>query len=143
MSSGTDHAAGKVKGPAICLIVTAGLTLLTLGWGMIDTYFLGGGQPVPPPDLGDNLQQFQQAQEASKNPIFGIIALLVNAFIIYASLEMMKLKSWGMALTASILVMIPCFTCFCCFLGIPSGIWSMIVLMDPQVKAAFAASALE
>jgi hypothetical protein len=134
MATGNDPVLGKVKPPAIGLIVTAALTLLTLGWGMIDTYFLGGGGQPAPPDLGDNLQQ---AQEASKNPIFGIIALLVNAFIIFASVKMMKLESWGMALTASILAMIPCFTCFCCVLGVPSGIWSIVVLVDPQVKAAF------
>jgi hypothetical protein len=36
----------------------------------------------------------------------------------------------------TILVMIPCLSP-CCILGIPIGIWGLIVLMDPNVKAAF------
>jgi hypothetical protein len=32
--------------------------------------------------------------------------------------------------------LIPCF-CPSCFVGIPVGIWSLVVLMKPEVKAAF------
>jgi hypothetical protein len=53
---------------------------------------------------------------------------------------MMKLRSRGLALTASILAMIP-FTSPCCLLGLPVGIWSMLVLSKPEVSAAFEAAA--
>lgn len=37
---------------------------------------------------------------------------------------------------AAILAMIPCVSP-CCLLGLPLGIWALIVLLKPEVKAAF------
>jgi hypothetical protein len=34
--------------------------------------------------------------------------------------------------------MIPCFTGCCCIPGLAVGIWSLVVLMNRDVKAAFA-----
>ena len=64
------------------------------------------------------------------------IGLLVAAFIIYASLKMKDLTQWGLAVAASILVMIPCISP-CCIVGLPIGIWCLVVLTKPEVKAAF------
>lgn len=72
--------------------------------------------------------------------VSGLLGLAGSAFVIYGGLQMMKLKSWPIALIASILVMIPCFTSVCCLLGIPAGIWSIIVLSQADVKGAFQAN---
>jgi hypothetical protein len=64
------------------------------------------------------------------------IGLLIAGLIIYASMEMKKLKQWGLAVGASILAMIPCISP-CCIIGLPIGIWSLVVLMRDDVKAAF------
>jgi hypothetical protein len=45
------------------------------------------------------------------------------------------LKSYGLAMTSSILAMIPCHVC--CMVGLPIGIWALIVLLKPEVKSAF------
>ena len=37
---------------------------------------------------------------------------------------------------ASILAMIPCLSP-CCLIGLPIGIWALVILMKPEVKAAF------
>ena len=39
-------------------------------------------------------------------------------------------------MTATILAMIPCISP-CCLLGLPVGIWSLVVLLDENVKASF------
>ena len=49
---------------------------------------------------------------------------------------MKKLESYGMVMTATILSMLPC-TSSCCCLGLPLGIWILIVLAKPEVKSAF------
>jgi hypothetical protein len=36
----------------------------------------------------------------------------------------------------SIVAMVPCLGP-CCIVGIPIGIWALVVLMKPEVKAAF------
>jgi hypothetical protein len=64
------------------------------------------------------------------------IGLLIAGLIIYASMEMKKLKQWGLAVAASILAMVPCISP-CCIIGLPIGIWSLVILMRDDVKAAF------
>jgi hypothetical protein len=39
-------------------------------------------------------------------------------------------------MAASIIAMIPCVSP-CCLLGLPIGIWALVVLMKPEVKSAF------
>jgi len=65
-----------------------------------------------------------------------LIGILVAAFIIYASLKMKDLNLWGLCVVASILAMIPCISP-CCIVGLPIGIWCLVVLMRPEVKNAF------
>jgi hypothetical protein len=38
-------------------------------------------------------------------------------------------------MTACILAMIPCSAC--CLLGIPLGIWGLVVINNPEVRGAF------
>ena len=68
--------------------------------------------------------------------VFGIIGLLVSGFIFYGALKMKKLESHGLAMAASIVAMIPCFSP-CCLVGLPIGIWAVVVLSKPEVKDAF------
>lgn len=49
---------------------------------------------------------------------------------------MKQLQKWTLAVTASILAMIPCLGP-CCLIGIPIGIWALVVLFKPEVKSAF------
>jgi hypothetical protein len=59
--------------------------------------------------------------------IFGMVfGLAIGGLTITGGLKMMKLQSWGLALTAAILAVIPCNSC-CCISLIP-GIWALIVL---------------
>jgi len=51
-------------------------------------------------------------------------------------LKMKKLENYGLAMTASILAMIPCLSP-CCLIGLPIGIWAVVVLSKPEVKSAF------
>ena len=68
--------------------------------------------------------------------ISGLISLAVGAFILVGAFKMMKLRSYGMAVAASIIAMIPCVSPCCC-LGLPFGIWALVVLSRREVKSAF------
>jgi hypothetical protein len=71
---------------------------------------------------------------------FGIIqatlGIIIAVLIIVGTIKMKKLESYGFAMTVSILAMIPCISP-CCLLGLPFGIWSIVVLSQPDVKDAF------
>jgi hypothetical protein len=68
--------------------------------------------------------------------IWGLVLLVIGGTIIFGATQMMSVRSFGMAITSSILAVIPC-TTFCCVAGVPIGIWSLIVLNNPDVKIAF------
>jgi hypothetical protein len=55
---------------------------------------------------------------------------------------MMKLKSWGMGVAGAILSMLNFGGC-CCVLGIPVGIWSLMVLLSPDAMSIFSAAQAE
>ena len=68
--------------------------------------------------------------------ISNIVALGVSVLILIGALKMKKLESYGLAMTASILAMLP-FVSPCCILGLPFGIWAIVALGKPEVKSAF------
>jgi hypothetical protein len=66
-----------------------------------------------------------------------LIVLAAGAFMIYAALQMKQLKGHGMSVAASVIAIIPCVSP-CCLLGLPLGIWALVVLNKPEVKSQFA-----
>ena len=49
--------------------------------------------------------------------------------------QMRQLKSYGLATIASVLAMLPCTASW--MIGLPLGLWSLIVLLQPEVRQAF------
>ena len=68
--------------------------------------------------------------------VSAIIAIVMSVIILMGALKMKKLESWGLVLAAAIVAMLPCLSCGC-LVGLVAGIWSLVVLNDPSVKAAF------
>jgi hypothetical protein len=128
----------RVKGPAISLIILGSITLAfvlfsILGKGLM----LEFGRHMLPPDRFANLEQQMMATGGAITLLGHVLTVCGSGFLIFAGLQMMKLQSHTMVFVASILAMIPCFTSCCCVFGIPIGIWSLLVITKPDVKAAF------
>lgn len=79
-------------------------------------------------------------QTIAPNPggglVLAVAILAANIAIVLGAVKMIKQKAWGLALTASILAVIPCISP-CCVIGIPFGIWAIVVLINADVKASF------
>lgn len=67
---------------------------------------------------------------------FGVLSLLIAPVIIFGAIQMMKGRKYDLSKTAAILAVIP-FTSCCFLLGAPFGIWALMVLSKPDVKAFF------
>jgi len=128
----------RVKAPAIALIIVAALNALTgitliFGRGMtmaIARSWMSAAdyadleRRVPPPNLVVEMLQC-------------MVLLAICALIAFGGFGMLKLRYYGLAITASVLAMVPCCD-LCCPIGIPVGIWALVVLAKPDVKQAFA-----
>ncbi len=62
--------------------------------------------------------------------------LLVAGVTIAGSVSMMSLRRYPLAVIAAILSMLP-FATPCCVLGLPLGIWALVVLFRPEVSQSF------
>lgn len=154
-----EAAAGKAKGPGIFLVVVgflnvlAGLVLLGIGVmamalpGLADK---ATAQMSPAErqkfeaDMAKLKAQSGQSFEQQMRTggvfylIWGVLSLLGSIVTILGGFKMMSLSSYGLAMAGAISALLPCVSpCSCGIIGLAAGIWSIIVLMNADVKAAF------
>jgi hypothetical protein len=70
--------------------------------------------------------------------ILAMAGLFIDAIIFLGAFKMKHLESYGFAVAAAILAAIPCLSSPCFALGMPFGIWALVVLMRQDVADAFA-----
>jgi hypothetical protein len=137
-------AASAVKGPAIALIVVAILGTLGALLGLVNLLRTNPGEVMAQAQQQNPQMNAEQAELVSKvteyltkggATSYGIL-LVANLVVVFGAVQMLKLRSYGLAMTGTIVSLIPCLSP-CCVLGIPFGIWSLIVLLRPEVKQAF------
>jgi hypothetical protein len=151
-SINTGEARQRVQLPAMALIIVGVINLL-LGLGMAFAGYRIG--ELPPEQLERQMEQqyAKQWADAKKqgytiNDILNIyrngglggggVALVCALLTIAAGIRMFNLKSYGLAVLASVVMAVPCISpSACCCLGEVIGIWSLVVLLQTDVRAAF------
>jgi hypothetical protein len=85
--------------------------------------------------MGDLVSNFfaKGGSAAIVTSIFGIVGC---GIIIAGSASMLSMRYYPLGFIAAVLTMIPG-TSACCLLGLPLGIWTIVVLLRPEVRAAF------
>lgn len=120
-----------VSGPAWMLLITSSITLglhaFNVVWMGMLTLLGMTHTGLPPLSTGKGFLPYLG---------FAIVIVLVNAVVAYGSFRMRQLRNYRLAWITAILALIPpvgpCFV-----LGIPAGIWAMVVLARPEVREAF------
>jgi hypothetical protein len=92
------------------------------------------------PSAPEWLKDVAEMGAGAAGSLSNILSIAIGAVILFGAVKMMRLQNLGLAMAASILAVIPCLSPCCC-LGIPFGIWSLVVLNRPEVKSAFAPAA--
>ena len=69
----------------------------------------------------------------------GVLSLIFAPIVIFGGIKMMKGKRRNLAICAAILATIPLSSC-CFVAGSIFGIWALVLLMKPDVKAFFQSS---
>jgi hypothetical protein len=128
----------RVKAPAIGLIVTGVIGVLLYGSSVFTEQVMAAilrAVKAPEKDIQralDSLHPFGEWFDYAQIAV----GLAVSLFVIYGGMQMLKLRSFGIVLAAAILTLLPCVGPCCC-VGIPIGIWALVVISKPEVKAAF------
>jgi len=125
-----------VAGPAIALMIF-GITAMIINV-ILMVLFIAVAMNQPPPDprliaqpgasVGYQMGKYSWSVASFVGICFGGIVFL-------GASKMKNLESFGYAMTACIIALLPCH--YCCMLGIPFGIWGLIVLNRADVKSAF------
>ncbi|MFO0905200.1 MAG: hypothetical protein U0939_19490 [Pirellulales bacterium] len=128
--------AAKVSGPAIGLMVTAGIGIafqvLALAMNVLG---VGVGAAAAGGDNGGP-EGAQLMVQGVAGMVGAVIGIIVGIVIIMGALKMKNLQSYGFAMAAAIIAAVPCVSP-CCLIGLPVGIWAVMVLNDPYVKQSF------
>jgi hypothetical protein len=135
----TRQARQSIQPPAICLIVLGSLGL-ALQLALLALGVLGAGaglSQLTTAPLGSTGEQAIGAMVGlGATVVLRLFALIVSAVIILGGIRMNNLRSWGLSLASAILAMVPCASPCCC-LGLPLGIWALVVLADEGNRTCF------
>jgi uncharacterized membrane protein YuzA (DUF378 family) len=146
MGEGREVALQLVKGPAIGLMVTAILNIILALWSLIRLMFFPWDMQHFNSELqqlnNPQLQEFMQKLFHTMNSPIGMVNILfelaLSVLILIGAAKMQSLRSYGFALVAAILSVVPCLTPCCGYvIGLAFGIWALVVLNKPEVKSHF------
>ena len=133
----------KVKSPAIALKITAILNLVFGAWDLIKLIFfptkpdqVPGLEQINDPQVQVQMENIFRLSNGPIGIISILIALVISILIFVGARKMQALHSYEFAFVAAILAMIPCLTP-CCLIGLPFGIWALVVLCRKEVKSQF------
>ena len=128
-----SNARERLRLPAIGLILVGAINALSglvLILGRLAS--LLKGSPVP----ADPARRLGYMTFTILSPMVGLLSLIAAPLVIYGAIQMYGAKRYGVARLAAVLALIPV-TSVCCVPGIPIGIWALLILHHPEVKAAF------
>jgi phage FluMu protein Com len=145
-----QRALSAARLPAIALLIVGGiglalailhLVLLSTGTGPLRPRTPPANRDAAVLAQGPMGQAQQQAYDQKIYPIATMIgsmaAVLWAVIVLLGGYFMYQLKSWSTVMFATIVAMLPCH--LCCLLGLPFGIWALVVINRPEVKSAFVA----
>jgi hypothetical protein len=152
------HPAGdRVKAPAIFLLIV-GIFNLLVGCVLLLTGFMVPQIPAEKfeRDVREAWKQYTPEQKealekagwgpenfqsnmAQSATVLGVVELVAALLIVFGAIRMLMLRSYGLAVVASLLAAVPIVSCCACPLpvGIGVAIWSLAVLFSSDVRTAF------
>ena len=129
---------GRVEGPAIALMVLGAINLLS-SLGVAAYVLVIGLTSIDKVQMGA-ITVGELAGQLTGMACSGVMSFAFAILLIVGGMKMKNLQSWGLAMAAAVVGMLPCTSC--CVIGLPIGIWCIITLNDDEIKEAFGQAAL-
>lgn len=143
-----EVAKAKLATPAIALLIVGILSVLASLWGVGSALYNRANADAFTAQFDEVREQIGEDNpfipvidlmiSANAGPwlvITNIVGLLVSLLIVAGALRMKSQKSYALSVVAAIMAMLPIGSCCC--IGLPIGIWALIVLMNGDVKQSF------
>jgi hypothetical protein len=121
--------------PAIILLILAVMTMLGFGCISVSAQMLLSGA-FEGPEFDEARGAYSDADIQMGVYLYGVAAFgqLVMAL---AAVFLMMRKNYALCISASILALVPCLGSPCFVIGIPFGIWALILLLREDVRYGF------
>ena len=133
-----EMALAAVKGPAIALLIIAGIGIALYFLGTIGQ-LLGVNQDKINQDFSNlppSLQRWFMQDHGITNVLSSLLGMALNGAVLFGAIRMRQLRGHTLAIVTCILAMFPC-NCCCFLFNIPFAIWGLVVLNKPEVKSQF------
>ncbi len=128
------EALSKTNICAIFLYILGGMSILMYLANAVITIAAPGlaGGPGMPPAANEAERVGQLVGALGASAVF----ILTNTLVILGAYHLQNLRKYWLAMTGAIIACIPC--CGpCLVLGIPFGIWALVLLNNPEIKPHF------
>lgn len=142
---GTGGAAEALNVPGILFIVFGAFGILSALSGLVR----GGGeadmaafnQALNDPNFPQELKElFRGLMKFFAGPGakgLNVIAALMSGVMVFGGVQMRQLKNYGLAIATCIIGIMPMCGGCCCCITLPLGVWTLTILMRPEIKSAF------
>jgi hypothetical protein len=123
--------------PSLLLIIFGSLNVLFGLYGLV----AGGmnkeqlAQFLNDPNMPQQAKDMIAMMAGAGSKVIGLLGLVISGLMVFGGVQMRNLKSYGLAMAACILGILPCTNCCC--VTLPIGIWALTILMKPEIKSAF------
>jgi hypothetical protein len=126
---------GRTLVAGTSLAAVGGMTLLaSLAWLVISAFF--APPPVaPPPDAPDAARRAFAVGYYFGAYGPGTVGTALGIIVLAGGVQLARRRTYPLAVLGAVAAMLPCSCGF--VLGLPIGIWALVVLWNPQVRAAF------
>jgi hypothetical protein len=129
----------QVKPAAICMIVYGVSMWLAVLYNVVTLARSDGRQELPPgmPQWFVDFVDWMQSIPPSVQWGMLLINAVVSSLVVFGGVKFLRLQSQGLVKAAAILMIVPCFSSFCCCIGLGFGIWALVLLKKPEILAEF------
>lgn len=146
-----EDAKAATRAPGIAFIVLGVITLLLVGYSVFQQvsgqmaadfaeqrkqFDANPGMPADQKKLTLDILDWYEKVVPFTTAAVGVVGLLT----ILGGRNMLRLRGRGLSYTVAILNFLPCVS-GCCLIGLPFGIWAIVVLGRAEVKDGYAAVA--
>jgi hypothetical protein len=134
-ATSSQVARSMIQVPGLLVAITGGIGVALYSLNLIMRMF---GVAMTPPPIGTapELDWVFEFFAGGAGVALDVVWLGLSVVVLIGGLQMLQLQRYTFCLCTAILALLPCISPCCC-IGLPAGVWALVILAKPEVRAAF------